>query len=74
LKFEVVKRIHKDIELDAWAQLERWKAPVPLVNGNNSLAVIGGPLYYPNAQHDTAIAAQITWYPKLHNVAALNGK
>ncbi len=55
-------------------QLERWKAPVPLVNGNNSLAVIGGPLYYPNAQHDTAIAAQITWYPKLHNVAALNGK
>ena len=74
LKFEVVKRIHKDIELDAWAQLERWKAPVPLVNGNNSLAVIGGPLYYPNAQHDTSIAAQITWYPKLHNVAALNGK
>jgi len=73
-KIDVVKRLRKNVELDAWAQFERWKAPVPLVNGNNSLQVIGGPLYYPTAQHDTAIAVQVTWYPKLRKAPGLNGK
>ena len=74
LKFQAVKRLHRDIELNAWVQLERWKAPVPLTAAANPLAVIGGPLYFPNAQHDTTIAAQITWYPKLHTARSLNGK
>ena len=74
LKFQAVKHLHRDIELNAWVQLERWKAPVPLTVPSYPLAVTGGPLYYPNAQHDTTIAAQITWYPKLHTIRSLNGK
>jgi hypothetical protein len=53
-KAEVVKRFHKDIELDAWLQYERWKAPIYITNPDNG------------ANHDTVIAAQVTWYPKLH--------
>jgi len=74
LKFQAVKRLHRDIELNAWVQLERWKAPVPSAAAGDPLAVIGGPLYYPNAQHNATIAAQITWYPKLHTIRSLNGK
>jgi hypothetical protein len=58
----VVKRIHRDIEVNAWLQYERWKAPIYITNPNNA------------ANHDTVIAAQITWYPKLHVLGNINGK
>ncbi len=69
-----MKHIRRDIELNAWVQIERWKAPVPLSNLGQPLRVIGGPLYFPNAQHDNVIAMQITWYQKLHTIPLLNGK
>jgi len=74
-KVDVVKRIRRDIELNAWVQFERWKAPVPLV-GATALNVIlpVTPLYLPNAQNDTIIAAQLTWYPKLRTLPTLSGK
>ena len=62
LKVEVVKRLHKDIELDAWFQYEAWKAPIYIAQANNG------------NNHDTAIAAQFTWYPKLRTPAGINGK
>jgi hypothetical protein len=52
-KAEYLKRFHKDLELDAWLQYERWKAPIYLNNATN-------------ATKDTAIAVQLTWFPKLH--------
>ncbi len=73
-KVDVVKRIHRDIELNAWVQFERWKAPVPAAAYTTPLVIVGPPLYLPNAQNDTVIAAQITWYPKLHVLRSLNGK
>jgi hypothetical protein len=53
-KAEVVKRFHKDIELDAWVQYERWKAPIYIPKLNNG------------ANNDTVAAVQVTWYPRLH--------
>jgi hypothetical protein len=73
-KIDAVKRIRRDVELNAWVQFERWKAPVPQSAGGQPLNVTGGPLYFANAQHDTTIAAQLTWYPKLHTSQHLNGK
>jgi Capsule assembly protein Wzi len=49
-KASVVKRLGKDIELNAWVQYEKWKAPV----------------YKTGAQSNTIEAFQVTWYPKLH--------
>ncbi|GAC1361815.1 MAG: hypothetical protein NVSMB3_10060 [Acidobacteriaceae bacterium] len=49
-KVEVVKRLQPQLELDAWAQYERWKAPI----------------YKAGAQSDTIVAGQLTWYPRLH--------
>lgn len=49
---DVVKRLRKDIELNAWVQYERWKAPI-YIPGNAS-------------NNDTVVAFQLTWYPKLH--------
>ncbi len=49
-KVEVVKRLRPQLELDAWAQYERWKAPIWKVGG----------------QSDTVVAGQLTWYPRLH--------
>lgn len=46
-----VKRLGKDVELNAWVQYERWKAPF-LTNGSTS------------AQSDTSIAVQLTLYPR----------
>jgi hypothetical protein len=46
-----VKRLGKDVEVNAWVQYERWKAPF-LVNGDTS------------AQSDTSIAVQLTLYPR----------
>ena len=53
-KVDVVKRFHKDIELDAWVQYERWRAPIYTSSNTNN---------------DTAIAAQLTFFPKLHTEA-----
>jgi hypothetical protein len=50
-KASAVKRLGKDLELNAWVQYEGWKAPV----------------YKPGLQKDTTVAVQFTWYPKLHN-------
>jgi hypothetical protein len=50
--FDVIKRFHKDIEVNGWVQHERWVAPI----------------YKPGVQNDTTIAAQITWFPKLEKV------
>jgi hypothetical protein len=47
-QFNVVKRFHKDIELNAWVQYERWVAPI----------------YKPGVQNDTTAQFQITWYPR----------
>ena len=50
-KLDVVKRIGKDVELNGWVQIERWKAPV----------------YLPGLQENTTAAFQITWFPKLRS-------
>ena len=47
-KVDFVKRLGKDVEVNAWAQYEQWAAPV----------------YKPGRNSDTSIAGQITWYPK----------
>ena len=49
-KVDVVKRLGKDLELNAWVQYERWKAPI----------------YLPGQRSNTIAAAQFTWFPKLH--------
>jgi Capsule assembly protein Wzi len=46
-----VKRLGKDVELNAWVQYERWKAPF-LINGDTT------------AQSNTSIAVQLTLYPR----------
>lgn len=45
----VVKRIRPQVELNAWVQYERWKAPV----------------YKTGGQNDVTTNVQVTWYPKL---------
>jgi len=50
LKISAVKRFHHDaVELNAWFQYEKWKAPS----------------YLPGPQSDTATAVQITFFPGL---------
>jgi hypothetical protein len=46
-----VKRLGKDVEVNAWVQYERWKAPF-LRNGDTS------------AQSNTSIALQLTYFPR----------
>jgi hypothetical protein len=46
-----VKRLSKNVELNAWVQYERWKAPY-LINGDTS------------PQNNTSIAVQLTFYPR----------
>ncbi len=53
-KIDVVKYFGKNVELDAWAQLERWKAPVYIQKSGGA------------ANFDNAITVQLTWFPKLH--------
>ncbi len=60
-KVSVVKRLTRDVELNAWVQYEGWKAPVP---------VDGVDLNLTGLQRDTIGAAQITWFPKLHRYPA----
>ena len=73
-KVDVLKKLGHNLSLDAWLQYERWKAPVFTIANANPLNVVGPALYHPDAQSDTTVAAQITWYPKLHKSTALNGK
>jgi hypothetical protein len=54
-QIDVVKRLAKDVELNAWVQLERWKAPIYILKENNG------------ANFDNVVAVQVTWYPKLRN-------
>jgi hypothetical protein len=61
-KLDVLKNIRRDVQLDAWVQYERWKAPIYITNPGNA----------PN--HDTSIAAQLTWYPKLHRQPGIDGR
>ncbi len=56
-KIDVVKRLSKNVELDAWMQLERWKAPIYIQKADNA------------ANFDNAVAFQLTWFPKLHTDA-----
>jgi hypothetical protein len=46
-KLTFVKRLHSDLELGAWVQIERWKAPI----------------YKIGAQNDASMAFQLSWYP-----------
>lgn len=61
-KIDVVKRLRPDVELDAWYQFEKWKAPV----------------YVPGAQNDSIFTVQVKFYPKLRTQptvqTGLNGK
>lgn len=56
-KIDVMKRLGKNLELNAWMQLERWKAPVYVQKANDG------------ANFDNAIAFQIKYYPHLHTDA-----
>ena len=58
-KFEVLKKLGRDVQLDTWLQIERWKAPVYIQNPNNA------------ANFDTTFAVQMKWYPKLHTDESL---
>jgi hypothetical protein len=44
-----VKRLRPELELNAWLQYERWKAPV----------------YKPGGQNDVTTNVQLTWYPQM---------
>jgi len=52
-KVNVLKRVGNDLEINGWVQYERWKAPI----------------YLPGQQSNTAVAVQLTWFPKLHTSA-----
>ncbi len=52
----VIKRFHKDVELHAWLQSERWKAPIYLQNPGNS------------PHYDNVISFSLTWFPALHTI------
>jgi hypothetical protein len=56
-KIDVVKRLSKNVELDAWEQIERWKAPIYIQKASNA------------ANFDNTIAVSLTWFPKLHEKA-----
>ena len=56
-KVDVVKRLGKNVELNAWMQIERWKAPIYISNTGNGSNI------------DNTIAVQLKWYPKLHTDA-----
>jgi hypothetical protein len=55
---DVVKNIHRAIQLNAWMQYEHWKAPI----------------WKAGPQSDVVIAAQIKFFPKLHAQPTLTGK
>jgi Capsule assembly protein Wzi len=53
-KLNVVKRLGKEVELNAWYQHEGWKAPI----------------YMQGLQTNNAVSVQLTWYPKLSTYPA----
>lgn len=53
LTVAVVKRLRKDIELNAWYQYEGWKAPI-YVPGNG-------------LNKNNTVSFQFTWFPQLHS-------
>jgi hypothetical protein len=48
---QAVKRIRKDVEVDARIQFEEWKAP----------------LLKAASQNDVSTAVQVTWHPKFEH-------
>jgi hypothetical protein len=50
-RVDVIKRLRRDVELNAWFQEERWKAPV----------------WKAGQQSSTTGAFQVTWYPKMRS-------
>jgi hypothetical protein len=56
---DVVKRLTPNLELNAWLQYERWKAPIYIANPGNA------------ANHDTTVAFQFTWYPALRTAPGM---
>lgn len=59
-KVDVVKRLRPNVELDAWYQYEKWKAP----------------FYVTGAQNDNIFSVQVKFFPKLFTKPALglNGR
>lgn len=57
VKVSMMKRVRRDFEVNAWCQVEGWKAPV-------SNKDTGVPLYRTGLQQDTAAALQIVFYPR----------
>jgi hypothetical protein len=49
-KAETLLHLRKDLEMNAWIQVEGWKAPI----------------YMAGRQSDVATAVQLTWHPGLH--------
>jgi hypothetical protein len=56
-KIDVVKRLGKNVELNAWVQIERWKSPIYIDKTGDA------------ANIDNTIAVRLKWYPKLHTEA-----
>jgi hypothetical protein len=52
-KIDVLKRLGRNVQLNAWVQIEHWKAPIYIDKGNA-------------ANMDNAMAVQLTWFPRLH--------
>jgi hypothetical protein len=48
-KVDVLKRLRPTLEMNAWAQYERWKAPI----------------WVPGQKTDTSAGVQLTWFPEL---------
>jgi hypothetical protein len=52
-RVDVIKRLRRDVELNAWFQVERWKAPI----------------WKTGQQGSTTGAFTVTWYPRLKSSA-----
>lgn len=55
---DVVKNLHRNIQLDARLQYERWKAPI----------------YKTGQQNDTAFSVQVKFFPQLHTKTQVTGQ
>ncbi len=53
IRIDLVKRLTRDVELKAWYQNERWKAPI----------------WKTGQQGSNTAAFQVTWFPKLHSTS-----
>jgi hypothetical protein len=52
-RVDLIKRLGRDVELNAWFQREQWKAPI----------------WKQGQQGSTTAAFTLTWYPQLHTTA-----